>query len=743
LGKLPIIFLNLLPLRLKTLKLQMTHFPVKALLLLFLFPATFLKAQEKMLTIEDAILKANNTLAPENLQNLQWRGPSTYTFTKDNALMQGDVGKKGYKKLLTLKEYNHILAGNKLDTAKSLANPQWLKNEDGLITQGNNLFLYHHSESKDKIDENWEKVNTWDTDAENTDIDKEKQNIAYTKENNLFISMKGGKVLQVTKEENKGIVNGSAGVHRNEFGIKKGTFWSPMGNMLAYYRMDQSMVTDYPLVDISERPAKEKLIKYPMAGMKSHEVTVGVYNLNTGKTVFLKTAEPKEQYLTNISWSPDEKYIYIQVLNRGQNDMKLNKYDVATGDFVKTLFEEKNDKYVEPLNPLIFFSKTPHEFLYMSQKDGWMHFYRYNDEGKFLAQVTKGNWLVTEYLGMNEAEDELYFTSTMESPVELNIYSVGLKNNRINKISSVKGTHSGIISPGGKYVLDRFSSTTLPREIDIEDSKGKVVQNILRAANPLKDYKLGETKLFTIKANDGTELYSRIILPPGFNPGKKYPSITYLYNGPHVQLITNSWLANSNLWMQYMAQQGYIVFTIDGRGSMNRGMAFEQAVFRRLGTIEMEDQLTGNKYLRGLSYIDTTRMGIHGWSFGGFMTTTMMLKAPGTYKVAVAGGPVIDWKYYEVMYTERYMDTPEENKEGYETANLLNYVKNLNGKLMLIHGTVDDVVLWQHSQMFIKKCVDEGKQLDYFIYPGHPHNVYGKDRVHLMRKVSEYFKTNL
>ena len=694
--------------------------------------------------MEDAILKGGTTLAATNMQGLQWRGNNTYTFIKDNALIEANIKDAKNKTLLRLHNYNALLQGMKMDTLKSLPNPTWLSDGDGLFTQDTILLKYNCFENKDKITENWSNINSWNKNAENLDIEKSTFNVAYTRDNNLFISLRGGKIIQVTDEKNAGIVFGTS-VHRDEFGIKKGTYWSPNGNFLAFYRMDQSMVTDYPIVDIGDRPAEEKSIKYPMAGMKSHEVTVGVYSITTGKTIYLKTGEPKEQYLTNVTWSPDEKYIYIQVLNRGQNHAWLNKYDASSGELVKTLLEETNDKFVEPLNPLYFFKKNPHEFIYFSQRDGWMHLYRYNDEGKLISQLTKGNWLVNDIIGMDAEEKHLFFHSTMESPVDIEAYSLDLSTLKIVKISQGNGTHNAILNTDGKYLLDKYSSATIPREIDLVNANGTLAKTLLKAENPLKDYKIGETKLITsIKAADGkTMLYARIILPPNFDPNKKYPSVTYLYNGPHAQMVTNSWLCGSNLWMQYMAQQGFIVFTIDGRGSSNRGLEFEQAIFRHCGDNEMADQLEGNKYLRSLPFVDTARMGIHGWSYGGFMTTSMMLKSPGTYKVAVAGGPVIDWKYYEIMYTERYMDTPQENPDGYDHANLLNYVKNLRGKLLVIHGTVDPVVVWQHSLMFVKKCVDEGKQLDYFVYPGHPHNIYGKDRVHLMTKVSEYFKTNL
>ncbi len=285
-------------------------------------------------------------------------------------------------------------------------------------------------------------------------------------------------------------------------------------------------------------------------------------------------------------------------------------------------------------------------------------------------------------------------------------------------------------------MIDQFSGTTTPRNISIKDLSYKTIQTLLIAENPLKDYAIGRQLQISLPAANGRpQLYTRIILPPNYDSTRKYPALVYLYGGPHLQLITNNWLYGADLWLHYMAQQGFIVFSMDNRGSANRGLEFENAVHGKLGTVEMEDQLAGLQMLKtAIPNVDPTRIGVYGWSFGGFLTTSLMTRNPGQYQVAVAGGPVIDWNLYEIMYTERYMDTPQENPEGYKTNNLLNHIDSLQGKLMLIHGTSDDVVLWQHSLLYIKKCVEKRKQLDYFVYPGHLHNVLGPDRVHLLQK---------
>ncbi|NPA68564.1 MAG: prolyl oligopeptidase family serine peptidase, partial [Chlorobi bacterium] len=549
------------------------------------------------------------------------------------------------------------------------------------------------------------------------------------------------KQVQITYDENEGIVNGSDYVHRQEFGINKGIFWSPQGNAIAFYRKDETMVADYPLVDITTRIASVKNTKYPMIGEKSEEVTLGIYNLNTGKTVFCNVTDfTKEHYLTSITWRPDEKYIFIGVLNRKQNHLKMNMYNAATGAFVKTLFEEKNPKYVEPEHPLYFLPGSNDKFLYYSERDGYDHLYLYNTDGKLLKQITKGNWLVLDIKGFDKKGENVFITSTEESPIEKHLYKVNIKTGKRTKLTTEKGTHKIVLSNSKKYFFDSYSNTETANNNLICDTKGKILKEILNATDPLDDYDLGKMTIGTIKAADGkTDLYYRLITPPDFDPNKKYPVVVYVYGGPHAQLVTNSRLAGARLWNFYMAQKGYIMFTLDNRGSENRGFEFESIIHRQCGQNEMKDQMKGIEFIKSLPYADTSRIGVHGWSYGGFMTTSLMTNYPETFKVGVAGGPVIDWKYYEVMYGERYMDTPEENPEGFEKTSLLNKAGNLKGRLLMIHGYVDPVVVPQNSLDFIRSCIKAGTDIDYFLYPESEHNMRGKTRVHLMKKVTRYF----
>jgi len=736
----------------------MKKYPFLALSLFAIHISTCSIAQQKMLTMEDAFL--NKTLQPENLSNLQWVAHSNlYSYTaKESEVDNLITGVAGSGKKDTVMSATYFKVIHKEMSGKSFPHVNWLSTDSFYYSVSGKTNLdyevFHLSARSENL------ANQIPVYADDIDIANKTMSVAYTWQNNLYVATRGGNQIKITNdnETRQDIVNGK-GAHRQEFGITKGTFWSPAGDAIAFYRIDQSKVMDYPLVDITERPAKDTLMKYPMAGSTSQSVTVGVYNVSTKKLIFLKTGEPYEQYLTNITWSPDGKQIYISVLNRDQNHLWLNKYDAVTGDFIKTLFEEKDDKYVEPLNPLMFLPNDPSQFLFLSQRDGWMHFYLCDTEGKLIRQVTKGDWVVTDFLGFDEKGKYAYYVSTGSKnssvtyigkmpmyhhaetdPTERSVFRVALNGWSIDKLSQGDGMHYALANDGCNYMIDGYSNLATPRELNIINGNGRIVNHLLTASNPLKEYKIGRTKLFTMKAEDSkTDLYCRMVLPPDFDSTKKYPAVVYLYGGPHVQLVTNSWLGGSNLWMQLMAERGYIVFTMDSRGSGNRGLAFEQTTFRNLGTVEMQDQVKGAKFLKNLAYVDSSRVGLHGWSFGGFMTTSLMTRYPDVFKVAVAGGPVIDWSYYEVMYTERYMDTPQQNPEGYDKADVLNYVKNLKGRLLVIHGTLDPVVVWQHSLKFIRKCIDEGKQVDYFVYPGDEHNMFGKDRVHLYTKVTQYF----
>jgi dipeptidyl-peptidase-4 len=703
-------------------------------LLIFSFSVS---AQNKTLSIEDALIKNRTNLAPANLQQLQFvYGTEDYVYLKK--INAKDVWVRGNFKLsteqnfLSLEDLNQKLNAAGFDALAEMPAIQFYSSPEWLFSVNGDRIALDPVTNKARVIMN--------KSIANKEIAEESKAgyVAYVDDYNLFVT-DGTNAKQVTDDGSNDIVYAHS-VHREEFGITKGTFWSNNGKQLAFYRMDQSMVTDYPIINWSTTPASVEFIKYPMAGDKSHHVTVGVYNAETQTTVYLQTAGPAEQYLTNIAWSPDDQFLFIAVLNREQNHMELNQYNASTGAFVKTLFEEQDEKYVEPLVPMLFIKNHPTQFIWQSNRDGWNHLYLYDINGKLLKQLTKGNWEVTDAKGFDAKGENVFYYSNQDSPISRNLYQLNLGTGVSKRITQGVGTHVAQVSTSGKTVIDNFSTTDNPRTIHIVDAKSLKTKTIFRAPNPLANYALGQMSLFTIANKNGTPLYCRLYKPTNFDSTEKYPVIVYWYGGPHVQMLFNAWNGGAgDYWFQYMAERGYVVFSLDPRGSDNRGKEFEQTIFRHAGQPQMEDLMSGIDYLTRLAYVDANRMGLFGWSYGGFLTIDFMLSHPGIFKAAIAGGPVTDWRYYEIMYGERYMDTPQENPEGYAATDLSKKVQNLKGKLMLIHGLQDPVVVQQHSVRFVRAAIDKNVQVDYMIYPGHEHNVIGKDRAHLYQKVTDYF----
>lgn len=690
----------------------------------------------QQLSIEQAVLQTG--LYPAR-PSFVWGGPAGgYLQIKNGSIVSVQAKSNKESIILTRDEFNQFLQASGLTALLVLPLPEVLPS---------GYFRFKVGSAIVDLDWNQKKIagifNTPEG-AGNLILAPSGSMAAYTIGQNVFITENTGKRTSVTNDQEKGIVNGQS-VSRDEFGISSGLFWSPKGSMLAFYRKDERKVPEYPLVNIMTTPATTEMIRYPMAGGPSEIIGVGIFNIFDGSMVFLdEQAFGDDRYLTNITWDPSENYLYAAVLNREQNHLLLNQYDARTGRKIRTLFEESSDKYVEPLKGLIFNPNDPSQFIWFSQRDGFNHLYLYRTDGSLIKQLTQGEWVVTDFTGWDNRGRYIYFRATDPNPLERHIYRLDLNSGARLLLTPDTGTHDVSISPDGRFVIDSYSSYSVARRVLLREIGMKESKIIFDAPNPLSGLKMGEYRPFTIKAADKkTDLYGYLILPPDRDPAKKYPVVVYVYGGPHVQLVLNTWLGGASGWQYYMAQEGYISMTIDNRGSDARGRDFEQVIHQNLGKAEMADQMEGINYLLSLPFVDSNRIGVHGWSYGGFMTTSLMLNYPDIFKVGVAGGPVIDWKYYEVMYGERYMDMPAENPEGYELSSTLTQVKNLRGRLMLVHGDNDPTVVWQNSLIFVRKCIEEGKLIDYMVYPQHPHNIRGKDRVHLMRTITRYFQDNL
>ncbi len=706
-----------------------------ALAMMFVF--TSFAQEKKMLTAVDASYN-NRDIYPKG-KSYKWLADTDkYVFSEDGVLMVQAPGAKSANPLLNIDQVNVMAKNGGYEEFKRIPNITWTDE---------NVGYFYKAEGESSISLNslsltakaMKRITTIPIEAENHTITEKTMRVAYTIGNDLYIA-DGDRQLRLT--DNPEHVIAGQSVHRNEFAIDGGIFWSPDGNRLAYYSMDESMVTDYPLVDITSRVAENTPIKYPMAGMTSHVVKLHVYDIATGTDVVMKTGEPADHYLTAITWNNDNQHIYIGELNRGQNSLDFNEYDALTGEFNKTIFHDEDEQYVEPVGPAHFLPGSTTEFVWLAQRDGYYHLWLHNTKSLKARQLEKGDYVVTSFDGFDN-NGNVYYTSTEVSPLQRHFYKVNLKNGKKTQVTKEHGTHEVAPSPSGKYFLDFYTSTDVARAVDLHYAKGNFTEKLYRADDPLTEYNVGAIELGELKAEDGQTLYTRLIKPYNFDPDKKYPVIVYVYGGPHAQMITDSWTAGAGIDLLYYAQEGFIVFTLDNRGSADRGEAFEQVIHRQCGQCEMRDQMVGAEYLKSLPYVDAERIGSDGWSYGGFMSTSLKINHPETFKVSVAGGPVLDWKYYEIMYGERYMDTPQENPDGYELTSLENKTDRLEGKLLMIHCTTDPVVMWQHSLVFVENCIHNGKQLDYFVYPGHEHNVRGMDRAHMITKILDYFKANL
>ena len=698
-----------------------------------------MSAQDKLFTLEDLNYGGNNfyNMQPKNMYLTWWGEKLVNTDVEECYLVDTKTGTK--QTLFNLDDINTWAESDSVKYVRHLMNASFPYPDKPIVAVGNRkAYILIDFEAKKVV---WQDsisgqiANDWNPQSCAT---------AYVEDNQLFVTDADGKKHQLSTDGSREIVYGQS-VHRDEFGITKGTFWSPNGQRLAFYRMDQSMVADYPQVDIFPREATYEPDKYPMTGMTSHKVTVGVYDLQTQKTVYLQAGDPTDRYFTNIAWSPDSKTIYMFELNRGQNDCRLVSYDAETGSRITELYRETSEKYVEPLHPIEFLPWDHTQFILQSQKDGYNHLYLYNTDGKLLKQLTSGPWVVLQVVGFNKKTQSVIILSNEKHLLQSNLYAVNIKTGKRTLLDRGIGYARSVeLSTSGQHAYESFTAPEIPRIIDIVNTTNGKQCELLKADDPWKGYQQPIFESGSIKAADGiTDLFYRMVKPADFDATKSYPTVVYVYGGPHAHNIDASWHWASRSWETYMAQKGYIVFILDNRGAENRGRDFEQATFHQLGQIEMKDQMKGVDYLRTLPYVDINRLGVHGWSYGGYMTISLMTNYPDVFKVGVAGGPVIDWKWYEVMYGERYMGTPENNPEGYAKCSLITKAKDLKGKLQIITGYNDATVVPQHCLSFLDACIKAGTQPDFFAYPGEPHNMRGHASVHLHERITQYFEDYL
>ena len=711
-----------------------------ALLLLALL--TMPAMAQRQFTLEDLNFGGTNysNMIPQN-RSLTWWGDQLVRLSEDTCWVVNPITGKE-KVLMTLEKINKWVTADGTAPVKRLSTARFPYPDKPLVmlTSGDQRLLVNFKTRKME----WRQ--TMDAHVQEQSWNERSRAMAFVKDDNLYVTDAGGNTRQVTSDGSRDLVYGQS-VHRNEFGIEGGLFWNPDGTRLAFYRMDQSMVTDYPLVDVPELDDSSRVIaqaapeKYPMAGQTSHLVTVGVMDMTTGDTVYLKAGDSTDRYFSNISWNPDGNVVYMIEGNRDQNEIDLVAYDATTGNPIASIYHESHPKYVEPQHPITFLPWDKEKFILWSEKDGYNHLYLYDIGGRELSQLTRGEWVVMDLLGFDEQNQTVIISANADNPIQQNLYRVDVATGQMTRIDEGgRGWHSGNLSKSGAWLIDSYQEPDVPRNIAIVDTRKNVAYRYFTAPDPWAGYAVPEYRCGTIKAADGTtDLYYRMVMPVDFDPAQKYPTVVYVYGGPHAHNVDARWHWSSRSWETYMAQRGYLLFILDNRGSENRGRDFGQATFRQLGQVEMQDQMCGVDFLRTLNYVDTARIGVHGWSFGGFMTISLMTNYPDVFKVGVAGGPVIDWKWYEVMYGERYMDTPQTNAEGYEKTSLLNKAANLKGRLQIIIGLNDPTVVPQHAYSFLKACIAAGTQPDFYVYPGQGHNMRGHQSVHLHERITRYF----
>ena len=569
--------------------------------------------------------------------------------------------------------------------------------------------------------------------------------VSFIRNHDLWVtSVATGQVRQLTRGGTDELLNGELDwVYPEELDIQTAHWWSPDSARIAFLQLDQSAVGKYPLVD--ELAYEGKLIeeRYPIAGSPNPIARVGVVAVGGGAVRWMDTGADKSVLLARVDWLPDSRRLAIQRLTRVQNRLDLLFADAASGR-AQTVLTEMDQSWINIADDLRFFAHGQ-RFLWSSERSGFRHLYLYDLSGKQLAQVTRGDWQVEGIEEVDEAGGQVYFTSTEAGPIERHLYRVSLAGGDPVRLTRDRGNHGVTFSPDARHFLDTYSTAMTPPRQDLYQADGSRVTALAEnKVAELDAFRLQPVEFFTVPGADGTPLHASLIKPRGFDPSRKYPVLVYLYGGPHVQLVRDVWQGANFLWNQMMAQKGFLIFTVDNRGTAGRGHAFESAIFRRFGEVELADQLAGVTWLKRQPYVDGTRAGIWGWSYGGYMTCLAMLRAGDTFKAGFAGAPVTDWRYYDTIYTERYMGLPQDNPNGYRDSSPVNFADGLRGKLLVAHASGDDNVHFGNTLGLADKLVDAQKYAEFLIYAGRGHGITDPPaRIHIFNRVTQFFLEHL
>ena len=705
----------------------MRNFLTFAIALMMTFTLSAQESERKLLSIEDVVL--NRELSPKTFP-VQWVGQSdSYSTVEGETLVATDARNNKKRTIISLEELNSILSTD----FKRFPAYAW---EDD-----NSLIVNAHSQ-RNIIDLKTRKVSAAYKIPVGANLTRQSGKggiYAYTKENNLFC-FDGEREHQITNFEDKNIVCGQS-VSRNEFGISGGIFFSPDGKKIAFYQKDESRVTDFPLLDINTRTGTLRNIKYPMNGMDSEHVSLGVYDIASGKTTYLNVTDfDAERYLTCITWSPDSERIYIQVLDRAQKNIHLNSYNASTGEFLKQILSEHNDRWVEPQYQLVFLKNDPSRFIYSTDnRDGFWNLYICNDEGK-VERLTKVNADV-KYVAQDDKF--VYYTSAEVSPAESHLFKVEIASGKATRLTKEAGWHEPVMSKSGKFYLDTYSSLNVPRVVDLGRTDLKPSRELFRAEDPTVGYNFCNIELGKIKSADGKfDNFYRLIKPLDFDPTKKYPVVMLQYSGPTSQRVLNNWRKRFGY---VLADAGYLVVNVDGRGTNARGREWRNATYMQLGVKEAEDQISAAQYLKSLPYVDANRMAICGWSYGGYQTLMCLSKQQEmVWQCGIAIAPVTSWRLYDSAYTERFMRRPQVNDFGYEGTDLMKMAGDLTGELLIVHGLADDNVHAQNTLLYTDALVKAGKQFEMQLYVDDNHSIRKPaNSEHLHKRIMLFLQNKL
>lgn len=573
--------------------------------------------------------------------------------------------------------------------------------------------------------------------------------IAYAKDNNLFVYNIQSKVSkQITTDGKKNaVLNGiSDWVYEEEFKIVRAFDWNASSDKIAFIRFDESNVPEFSM-DIYNQGLypTQQVFKYPKAGEKNAEVSLHIYDVKANATKAINLGNYTDFYIPRIKWTNEANVLSTQVINRHQNNLDLIFVDGTSGS-AKVVLNEKDKAYVDVTDNLTFLKDN--SFIWTSEKDGFNHIYHYDKSGKLKTQVTKGNWEVTNYYGLDEKSGTIFYQSVENGSINRDVYAVKLNGSGKKRLSSATGTNSATFSPKFDFYINTFSNATTPTQYSLNDAKtGKQVQSIKNndvLSSRLKGYDLPSKEFFELTTEKGHKLNAWMIKPKDFDASKKYPVLMYQYSGPGSQEVANAWLDTNDLWYMMLSQQGYIVICVDGRGTGFKGADFKKVTYKDLGNLEVEDQIDAARVISKYNYVDSSRIGIWGWSYGGFMSSNCILKGNDVFKMAIAVAPVTNWRFYDSIYTERFLQTPAENASGYDENSPINHVSKLKGKYLLVHGTADDNVHVQNTMLMVEALVQANKQFDWAIYPDKNHGIYGgKTRLQLYTKMTNFIKDNL